>query len=161
MNEATQDEITAYHEAGHAVMALALGRPIQQVTIEADAKRLGHCEIKKGTFRPNPDALETAILILLAGVAAEARHRGVYDWGGASQDLRDVRELCSLRASGQKQIERLERRMLDKAEHVLSQSGHWTAVERIAAELLRIKTVSGRAVRHFFEQAAREEAANR
>ena len=43
----------AYHEAGHAVMALSLGRLIQKVTIlpsksQFGEVRLGVCEIRKG-----------------------------------------------------------------------------------------------------------------
>ena len=147
---------TAYHEAGHAVMALLLGRPIQRVSIQPSHLRLGLCEIQKGSFRPSKDQLETQILILLAGAAAEARHTGRYDWVGASQDLRGVRRLSEMRAVSPKQIERFERRMLDKAEHLLNQPGMWSAVEQIASELLVNTVISGRAARHFFDQAANQ-----
>src|SRR5205085_199799 len=121
MTFSAEEIATAYHEAGHAVMALALGRPVQRVSIKPLDRRLGHCEIKKGTFRPIKDTLETEILILLGGPAAEARHRGQYGWDGAAQDLRGVRSLSQMRAASQRQVERLERRMLDKAEHILDQ----------------------------------------
>ncbi len=146
---------TAYHEAGHAVLALALGRPITKVSVLPNHLRQGQCDIQKGAFRPSQDALEAHVLILLGGLAAEARHTGKYCWEGASQDLRVVRSLANKRAASQKQIERLERRMLDKTEHILNQPGVWLAVERIAAELLRCSTISGRAARHFFEEAAK------
>lgn len=144
---------TAYHEAGHAVLALALGRPVQRVSVRPDQLRLGRCEIQKGSFRRSKDVIETEILILLGGVAAEARHTGEYAWDAAAEDLRDVRSLTSLRAASDRQVERLERRMLDKAEYILNQPGVWPAIELIAAELLRCTTISGRAARHFFEQA--------
>jgi len=144
---------TAYHEAGHAVIALYLGRPIQRVSIQPSHLRLGQCEIQKGSFRPSKDLLETEILILLGGPAAEARHIGRYDWMGASQDLRGVRRLVEMRAVSIKQIERLERRMLDKAEYLLEQPGVWPAIELIANELLRQTVISGRAARHFFDLA--------
>ncbi len=32
------NEATAYHEAGHAVVALALGRPVDRLTIVPDSK---------------------------------------------------------------------------------------------------------------------------
>ena len=110
MDSPVHDIHTAYHEAGHAVMALALGRNIQRVTIEPDPKRLGACEIKKGSFRPSPDVLETSVLIFYGGLVAEGRYRGQYCWAGAGQDLRDIRYLCGMRASGEKAIERLEQR---------------------------------------------------
>jgi hypothetical protein len=36
---------------------------------------------------------------------------------------------------------------------MLRQPQHWPAVERLAAELLRLGEVSGRTARHLFEQA--------
>lgn len=144
---------TAYHEAGHAVLALALGRPITKVSVLPNHLRLGQCDIQKGAFKPSQDALETQVLILLGGLAAEARQTGQYCWEGAAQDLRVVRSLANKRAASLKQIERLERRMLDKTEHILEQPGNWQAVQRIAEELLRCSTISGRAVRHLFDEA--------
>ena len=144
---------TAFHEAGHAVIALVLGRPVQRVSIEPVQTRLGRCELQKGRFKPSQDALETEILILLGGPAAEARRTGRYNWNAAAQDLRDVRWLTSQRATNERQVEKLERRMLDKAEYLLERPGVWIAVERIADELLRCTTISGRAARHLFDRA--------
>lgn len=157
MNSDPHQIATAYHEAGHAVLALFLGRPIQRVSILPSQQRLGHCEIQKGAFRPNKDALETDLLILLAGVAAEARRTGHYNWNAARQDLRDVRRLAEMRAVGEKSIERLERRMLDKTEHLLDQPGVWSAIEQIAAELLLKTTISGRSARHLFDLATQRD----
>jgi ATP-dependent Zn protease len=156
MSPAPHDIATAYHEAGHAVLAMALGRAVQRVSIEPNQLRLGMCELKKGKARGSEDAVETEILYLLGGLAAEARHTGEYCHEGAAQDLRMVRSLTRMRAASDKQIERLERRMLDKTEHLLNQRSNWLAVTLIAAELLRTPTISGRAARHFFEQAARQ-----
>lgn len=143
----------AYHEAGHAVIALALGRPVQRVSIQPNQLRQGQCELKKGTFRSSHDPLETEILILLGGLAAEARQTGEYGRGGAATDLRGVQALLQSRAGSPRQVARLERRMLDKVEHLLDQPGAWLAVERIAAELVRSTTMSGRAARHLFDEA--------
>lgn len=145
-------EATAYHEAGHAVVALALGRPVQRVSILPNQLRLGLCEFKKGSFKPTHDAIETEMLILLGGLAAEARHTDDYAWDGASGDLRFVHKLAEMRAGSARQTARLQRRMLDKTEHLLDQPGHWEAVTRIAAELLKTTVLSGRAARHFFEE---------
>ena len=144
-------EATAYHEAGHAVMALALGRSIQRVSILPGREWLGRCEFQKGRARPNEDWLEREIFISLAGLAAEARHTGQYVWVGAAQDLRNVRRLTTQRA-GERQADRLQRRLLAKVEHLLARSENWRAVVLIAAELLRCETISGRAAWHLFEQ---------
>ncbi len=147
---------TAYHEAGHAVVAMALGRPVQRVSVQANHLRLGQCEIKKGAGRPAKDAVETEILILLGGLAAEARQTGEYARGAAAQDLRGVR-LSDTDPSLQSATGRaIGAALLDKTEHILDQPGVWLAAERIAEELLRVTTISGRAARHLFEQAAAE-----
>lgn len=152
---AAGDRSTAYHEAGHAVMALLHDRPIQRVSILPDQQRLGHCEVRKGVVRPSEDRLEADMLILLAGPVAESVCVGGYNWQGAGMDLQGIRRLALLRGGREVQAEKLARRMLAKAEHLLQQHGHWKAVELIAAELLRTKTISGRAARHLFEAATR------
>src|SRR5882762_5398168 len=108
------NEGTAYHEAGHAVVALALGRTVHRVTILPEREHLGQCEFRKGGLRPSEDWLEREILIALGGIAAEARHTGVYAWDGAARDRQYVRRLAVQRA-GERQAERLERRLLAKA----------------------------------------------
>src|SRR4029077_20734066 len=95
-------EHTAYHEAGHAVMALALGRPVDHVSIRADAQFLGHCEFRKAVFRPSEDWLEREMLIALAGLAAEAIRTGDYAWDGAARDLRHARQLASERTGSER-----------------------------------------------------------
>jgi hypothetical protein len=142
-----------YHEAGHAVLAIALGRSVQRASIQPNSKRQGQCEIKKGRVRSSKDHLETDVLILLGGLAAEAKHTGEYMLQGAAQDLRAVRALIESRASSPRQVERLERRMLDKAEHLLHQPEIWLAVQLIAEELMRSTTISRRAAHHFYDQA--------
>jgi ATP-dependent Zn protease len=145
---------TAYHEAGHAVLALALGRPVQGVSVLPNRDRLGVCEFRKGVYRPSEDWVEREILIALGGIAAEAIHTGDYAWDEAERDLQYVRGLAEQRA-GRRQAERLERRMLAKAEHLLAKPGHWQAVELIAAELLRCGEISGRSARHLFDRGCR------
>src|SRR6478752_7313930 len=87
------DPATAYHEAGHAVVALALGRPVHRVSVLPNRDRLGQCEFRKGVFRPSEDWVEREILIALAGMAAEAQHTGTYGWDEAERDLRYARKL--------------------------------------------------------------------
>ena len=151
------DPRTAYHEAGHAVAALALGRPVHRVSVLPNAERLGQCEFRKGVQRPSEDWVETEILISLAGMVAEARLTGHYDHGGADRDLRQVRKLALMRASD-RAVERLERRMLAKTENLLGDDQLWQAVEWIAQELLKHGQISGRAARHFYELAMKTQA---
>lgn len=153
MSEPVQfDEATAFHEAGHAVVALALDRPIHKVSVLPGRDLLGQCQFGKGVHRPSDDWLEREILIALAGLAAEARHTGQYDRLAAGRDLRVVRKLAAQRA-GERQADRLERRMLAKTENMLADDANWRAVEAIAAELMKLGTISGRAARHLYDRA--------
>jgi hypothetical protein len=152
---------TAYHEAGHAVMALALGRLVQKVTIRPGRSRVGEvrlgvCELGKGKVGASKDLVEDEAMILFAGMVAEARFTGQYCEAGAAQDLRAIRRLLQSRAGSERQMERLERRFLNKTEHILQDTSHVQAIELIACELLQKVTISGRAVRHFFNQAIQQ-----
>lgn len=150
--ERAYDAATAYHEAGHAVLALTLGRDVHRVSVLPKQDRLGRCEFRKPPSRPTEDWIEQEMLIALGGLAAEARFTGSYAWEEAARDLQQVRRLAAQRA-GERRAVRLEQRLLRKAEHLLGDDGRWRAVELIAAELVRTGAVSGRAVRHFFKLA--------
>ncbi len=149
-------EATAYHEAGHAVVALALGRPVHAVSILPDHRHAGICAFGKAVFRPTEDWVEREVLISLAGLAAEAQFTGDYCWDAAGRDLQYARTLLRERAGNERAADRLERRMLSKVEHILSRPANWRAVQRVAAELLRLGEISGRAARHFFDECQRD-----
>ena len=74
----------------------------------------------------------------------------------AGQDLKHARKLMLYRAT-ERSLERFERRMMGKVEHLLNDDQHWQAVEWIAAELLKTGMISGRAAKHFYELATRSE----
>ena len=151
MTMADPREVTAYHEAGHAVAALALGRPVAWVSIRPDRKYLGLCAFGKGVFRPSEDWVEREAVLSLAGPAAEAGFTGEFDWAAASQDYDYAFRLARGRGGDDKKADRLVKRWLSKADHLLGKGDTWEAVERIAAELLRVEEISGRAARHLFE----------
>jgi hypothetical protein len=117
---------------------------------------LGVCEFQKGVFRPSEDWLERELIIALAGVAAQAAfEQADYDWAGAHLDSRYAAELALRRAGSERAAERLQKRMLSKAENLLGKDAHWAAVEAIAAALLREGEISGRTARHLFDEACR------
>lgn len=154
---------TAYHEAGHAVMALSVGRPVEKVTIIAAAlqtggSRLGACKVQKGRSKASKDALEDEAMILLAGMVAESHFTRKFSPGGAAQDLRMAQRLLSDRAGSERQLERLLTRVLKKTEHVLAESVNVDAIASIATELYEKETISGRAVRQLMQEAEQRNA---
>lgn len=145
--------LTAYHEAGHAVMALLMGRSVQKVSIIPSQNRLGVCTIQKGRAKQVQDKLEAEVLILLAGMAAEGRKSGRYNLQGAAQDLRGVEQLAMSRAGNAKAAQKYIHKMLDKTQHFLSDKATWKAVKVIAAELVEHESISGRAAKHHLDLA--------
>jgi len=144
-------ELTAYHEAGHAVAALTLGRPVAWVSIRPDRKFLGVCAFGKGVFRPSEDWVEREAIIALAGPAAEAGLTGELDWAAAAHDHDYAFKLARGRGGDDRRAERLVKRWLSKADRLLSREEAWAAVEKIAAELIRLEEISGRTARHHFD----------
>ncbi len=152
---------TAYHEAGHAVVAVSLGRLIDKVSIRPGnspqgKSRLGVCQLRKGRSKATRNEFEDDILILFAGMVAESNFTGQYCKQGAGQDLQMVKRILQQRVRNQKQFDRIFQRLLDKAEHVLDDEAHSQAVELVAKDLIERETISGRAVRHFFDQAVKK-----
>jgi ATP-dependent Zn protease len=148
------DPATAYHEAGHAAVAMALGRPVRKISILPNRDRLGWCEFHKGVQRPSEDSLEREMLIALAGMAAEARHTGTYSRAEAGRDLSYARKLAIERA-GERKAERLESRMLAKVENLLGDETIWQVVVALSVELLKHGTISGRAAEHVYREVER------
>ena len=119
---------TAYHEAGHAVIAIITGRNVNKVSIIPGGNKLGVCKMSKGRKKASPDALEAELLILLAGMAAEGRKSGKYNMQGAAGDLRDAEKLALIRAGNPKQASKVLKRALDKVHHHFDQSVNWVCL---------------------------------
>ena len=151
---------TAYHEAGHAVIALSFGCAIEKVTIVPGRSwigqyRLGFCELQKSGSANRKNGLDDEIVILFAGMVAESHFTGRYCEAGAAEDLNSIRQLICCRVGSEKQHQRLQRRLFSLTEHLLNDEGTALAIELVAKELMQKQTISGRAVRHFYQQAMR------
>jgi len=145
--------LTAFHEAGHAVMAQLCGRQVTEVEIVGDREHTGM--VHSLAFPPDPedgatpdtesDDIERHLKIILAGTVAEATVSGRQGWDETSEDLdAAVRLGMRLVDDCEDVLPLLEKLGADVKRDLLR---HWQAVETLAAELLDRKTLTGSEVR--------------
>jgi len=138
-------ELTAYHEAGHAWMAILSGARVLSVTIAPDSdagpERYGDTEVawQRSQFTKR-ELSENGVLVSLAGPAAEMAytnepyHPGfVAEW---SHDWQAAWEGAAILLPGERQ--RLQYLELKTAElrALLDEEKHWATVAEIADQLL-------------------------
>jgi hypothetical protein len=157
-NDWTEAErLTAYHEAGHALMAHLCGQQITEVEIVGDADHAGSVESLSFTVDPHDeddagserDAVERRLKCVLAGTVAEAIVTGRSGWDESCEDL-DI-------------AVRLAMPLVDDCEDVVpfledlgSQikddlRAHWDTIEVLVRELLERKSLTGSEVRRIIE----------
>ena len=130
------DEHLAYHEAGHTVAALLLGRSVTRVSIvRDDASRGVRVPSFNNASGQTDEVVADNMLILLAGNAAEhvrdptrPRRQDAKDWSRAEA-----------LAEGTSSLETEWTRAVD----LLRMPRHWDRVEEIAQALLRERVLEG------------------
>ena len=166
-----EDLITsAYHEAGHAVIAWYYGRRILGAAISQDKDNKGHCEIIRLLGRiPNIKIheLEREMDIIMAGAIAEEQLTGnknfISEWGGT--DYPDAVDVAvewarmtgkklnndylidqSIEVDGIKGIF-FQQKFFDEfgnnVRNLTSRPHIWTCVQAVATALLKHKELSG------------------
>ena len=89
--ELNQIEITAWHEAGHAICGQSLGYDVARVSIEPSVDRIGFCGAD-----PHPSGLAAAVWYL-SGPCAEAKYREsiglATDYQGSESDFDNVHKV--------------------------------------------------------------------
>ena len=145
--------LTAFHEAGHAVMAELCGRQVTEVEIVGDPEHTG--SVHSLAFPPDPgegdtsdaelEDIERQLKIILAGTVAEAVVTGREEWDETSEDLDAA--------------VRLAMRLVDDCEDVLpllaaikadvesKLRARWPAVETVAEVLIARKSLTGTEIR--------------
>ena len=143
------DEITAYHEAGHAYAAIFVGARVQSVTIDPDhddgPDRSGDTVVLWHRSRfSQREMAEKAARVALAGPVAEMIHleqpfhpAGVSEW---RQDWDTAFESLEHIASVQHRLARLEQTTQELFQ-AFSLNRHWAAVAAIADHLLAHETL--------------------
>jgi ATP-dependent Zn protease len=152
-----QRQGTAYHEAGHAVVAYRLKAEVRHVSIVPDHFSRGYfvsgdlfCAPGCGSDRAN---LERAIKICLAGPLAQQRfRRRSYCRRGGRQDYDCASGLARYLAgaAGEREFLRYqERRTQALVEH------YWSEIELVAQALLERDELSGTEVKNIIEERGR------
>lgn len=141
-----EETLTAYHEAGHAVIGFVLGGVIESVGLYAEAddwlpERFGDCHVNWGRVDARSDwQVQREVLTILAGPVAEMIYRGEklhpatygpwqHDWQWAWQ-------------RGQSLVQDVDRRrvLLEAVIHWLhlhmSEDLCWAAIAAVSDELL-------------------------
>ena len=149
----TRPEWTAYHEAGHAVVALSLGVRAHKATIVPDADSDGwvHHASPLGRLQADIETsdrvrmrIEKRILIALAGDAAERKAYKRRRFGGHI-DLSQAFDAASHICGSDRQTDAYLQYLSIVAEDLIDL--HWEAVERVAKALLARQTLSEAQIR--------------
>ena len=144
------EELTAYHEAGHVIMAVRVGARVHSVTIDPDwddgPERFGDAQISwpEGVF-DEKTFLEKTILVSLAGPVAEMIHTGdpfhpalVGEWSGDwQQALRAASILVSQR---QPRLQYLEQKTIELYQ-LFRTDAYWCAIGELVDQLLAHETL--------------------
>lgn len=150
-NATAAERLTAFHEAGHALMAELCGQLLTEVEIIGDREHTG--SVQSLAFPPNREAetedIERHLKIILAGTVAEAMVSGRKGWDETSEDLDAAVRLGMRLVDDCEDVLPLLKDIGAGVERVLNR--HWPAVEVLAAELLDRKTLTGSDVRNLLK----------
>lgn len=147
---------TAFHEAGHAVMAVLLKLPFRYVTIVPTAEFLGGCNFRTPSYaqklrlvaqNPNAwdrDRLENEIIFYMGGAIAEKRISGRIEHTGSSSDRRCAADLATaaLRYAPPEEVAAYLKYLSVRASNLVNSPEVWEQVMLIAHRLLKSKKLT-------------------
>jgi ATP-dependent Zn protease len=159
----TLEETAAYHEAGHAIVALSQSLPIDYVTIVPEEDDFGHVMLD-GPVEENT----TYTVMIMAGPLAAAFAEQIPESGDDEMDFwsPDINADCSdgrkidegiealLRKDGKELGGRDEEILREVFEKIALERlcRHWGKVRRMAEALLERKRLTGAEAKAIFEE---------
>ncbi|MEY4176504.1 MAG: ATP-dependent zinc metalloprotease FtsH [Planctomycetota bacterium] len=148
--EDSEETLSAYHESGHAVIAVFLGGRVLSVTISPDndgelAPRFGDTRIAWPKRLSLRERCERSVLVALAGPVAERIYREepfhpgmVAEW---AEDWRVAWEAAATLASDERKRLRFLEATAVKLDEWLRREAMWAAVAALADELSAHETL--------------------
>jgi len=143
-------EFLAFHEAGHAAMAMILGRPIRRATIRETHGLTGYVDYKHAASalsqirEEHRPIVETDALILLAGRAAECERTLGSPLSHASLDRQNALALLGKLEDSEEVVSNWMRYLLVRAQSMLQRE--WPFVHAVAHALLQEEELDGDAI---------------
>lgn len=153
--------VDAYHEAGHAFMAIYLGGQVRTVTIEPDRddgpSRFGDIQVLWHPDRFAERKLrENMILVALAGPVAEMIHREeplhpgfVAQW---ASDWSEAWETAAMLHADEKQRLAYLEKVTVQLLQTLKRDDNWAALAAVVDNLLAHETLEGEEVEEILTQ---------
>ena len=152
------DELNAFHEAGHAIAAHQLGVEIIEVTIEKHGELAARTSTNNARYKArNSDhemlrkAITADILVTLAGPAAKYRHTPVTPIDdGWHKDVLDAEDLIARIAPlCHGELEAMVAKLCRAAEGIVETN--WPAIVKVAGTLLARRTITGGELRELLD----------
>ncbi len=148
-------EVSAYHEAGHAFMAILQGARVRSVTIEPDRddgpERFGDAQVEwlRSDFSAR-ELCERSIRVALAGPVAEMIHLGepnhpgvVAEW---KADWDEAWQLASALIADERQRLAYLEQTTARLYKLMRRDDHWAALAALVDNLLAHETLDGEQV---------------
>ncbi|MEM9943805.1 MAG: M50 family metallopeptidase [Planctomycetota bacterium] len=150
-------DVTAYHEAGHAVIATMLGGKVIGVTVEPEEDGLyGNTEVawkQNGVSRKTQ--LVREIQTLIAGPLTEAIYQGKDEYWEVTEessgDWLKASQLVSELISGRATQSRILAQQVTEIYQVLNSEKCWNAIAALADELEAHETLDAEAAQEVLE----------
>jgi hypothetical protein len=165
-----EDLIVSIHEAGHALTARELGRPIDSVTLTENGGEFREYEVAawEPTTAEGKERFRDAVLAsigpghrgemmpivigLVAGLSAQRRIVGhAFDEYGDS-DMEQARSIARAVTSSPAESYELLTYAMEQADQIIAR--HWPTVAALASELLRHRRLSAEQINAIIERSA-------
>jgi hypothetical protein len=151
-------ERTAYHEAGHALLAFRFHIPIKEISIIEKGDSLGHVSsthlpqsLILGTYSNN--IIEKYIMWCFSGLAAESIVTGKKNYVGASLDSESATELIIRNVGSSEQATQYSEEMWKKTISWMKLPTNLNYLHLIAAILLQKKKLTKKDLKNIFKKS--------